>query len=60
VASRRKTYGKIGVKAWIFRGEVLPTKDKEKISLKQGTKVLTSEKAEESSGEGVRKDVTTN
>jgi small subunit ribosomal protein S3 len=59
-AEANTTYGKIGVKAWIFRGEVLPTKDKEKISLKQGTKVLTSEKAEESSGEGVRKDVTTN
>lgn len=59
-AEANTTYGKIGVKAWIFRGEVLPTKDKEKISLKQGTKVLTSEKAEESSEEGVRKDVTTN
>jgi len=54
------TYGKIGVKVWIFRGEVLPTKDKEKIILKQGTRILTSEKAEETSGEGVRKDVTTN
>lgn len=59
-AEANTTYGKIGVKAWIFRGEVLPTKDKEKISLKQGSKVLTNEKAEESSGEGVRKDVTTN
>lgn len=59
-AEANTTYGKIGVKAWIFRGEVLPIKDKEKISLKPGTKALTSEKAEESSGEGVRKDVTTN
>lgn len=59
-AEANTTYGKIGVKAWIFRGEVLPIKDKEKISLKPGTKVLTSENSEESSGEGVRKDVTTN
>jgi small subunit ribosomal protein S3 len=59
-AEANTTYGKIGVKAWIFRGEVLPIKDKENISLKQGNKALTSEKAEESSGEGVRKDVTTN
>ena len=59
-AEANTTYGKIGVKAWIFRGEVFPVKDKERISLPQGTKVLTSEKAEESSREGVQKDVTTN
>jgi small subunit ribosomal protein S3 len=59
-AEANTTYGKIGVKVWIFRGEVLPTKNKELSNQKQVTEVLTSEKAEESSREGARKDVTTN
>ena len=59
-AEANTTYGKIGVKVWIFRGEVLPTKNKEISNQKQVTEVLTSEKAEESSREGARKDVTTN
>lgn len=59
-AEANTTYGKIGVKVWIFRGEVLPTKNKEVSNQKQVTEVLTSEKAEESSREGARKDVTTN
>lgn len=62
LAEANTTYGKIGVKVWIFRGEVLPSKDKlkEKISQEQKTKVLVSEDIEESSVEGVQKDVTTN
>jgi len=59
-AEANTTYGKIGVKVWIFRGEVLPTKNKEGSNQKQVTEVLTSEKVEESSREGARKDVTTN
>jgi len=54
------TYGKIGVKVWIFRGEVLPVRNKEVSNQKEVNKVLTGEKAEESSREGARKDVTTN
>jgi small subunit ribosomal protein S3 len=59
-AEANTTYGKIGVKAWIFRGEVLPTKNKVVFNQKPVTEVLTSERAEESSSEGVREDVTTN
>ena len=54
------TYGKIGVKVWIFRGEVLPIKNKEVDNQKEVNKVLTDKKEEESSREGARKDVTTN
>ena len=60
LAESNTTYGKIGVKVWIFRGEVLPTKNKGVSNQKQVTKVLTSEKTVESSREGVREDVTTN
>ncbi len=59
-AESNTTYGKIGVKAWIFRGEVLPTKKKVVFNQKPVTEALAGEKAEESSSEGVRKDVTTN
>jgi small subunit ribosomal protein S3 len=59
-AEANTTYGKIGVKAWIFRGEVLPIKKKVVFNQKPVTEVLTSERAEESSSEGVREDVTTN
>ena len=59
-AESNTTYGKIGVKAWIFRGEILPSKNKVVLNQKTVTEVLASEKAEESSSEGVRKDVTTN
>jgi small subunit ribosomal protein S3 len=60
LAEANTTYGKIGVKVWIFRGEILPTKNKEVSNQKEANKVLTDEKEEESSGEGARKDVTTN
>ncbi len=60
LAESNTTYGKIGVKVWIFRGEVLPIKNKEMSKQKPVTEVLTSKKAEQSSSEGVRKDVTTN
>ena len=60
LAEANTTYGKIGVKVWIFRGEVLPVKNKEVYNQKEVNKVLTGEKAEESSTEGARKDVTTN
>jgi len=53
------TYGKIGVKVWIFRGEILPVKNKGVSNQKEADKVLTDEKVEESSREGARKDVTT-
>jgi len=59
LAESNTTYGKIGVKVWIFRGEILPTKNKEVSNQKQVTEVLTSEKAEESSREGAQKNVTT-
>jgi len=59
-AESNTTYGKIGVKVWIFRGEILPTKKKVAFNQKPVTEVLTSEKAEVLSSEGVRKDVTTN
>jgi len=58
-AEANTTYGKIGVKVWIFRGEVLPAKNKEVSKQKEVNKVLTGEKTEESSREGARKDVTT-
>ena len=58
-AEANTTYGKIGVKVWIFRGEVLPAKNKEVSKQKEVNKVLTGEKVEESSREGARKDVTT-
>jgi len=54
------TYGKIGVKVWIFRGEILPVKKKEISNQKEVNKVFIGEKVEESSREGARKDVTTN
>jgi len=60
LAESNTTYGKIGVKVWIFRGEVLPIKNKEVSNQKPVIEVLTSEKEEESSGEGVQEDVTTN
>jgi len=60
LAEANTTYGKIGVKVWIFRGEVLLVKNKEVSNQKEVNKVLTGEKAEESSTEGARKDVTTN
>ncbi len=59
-AEANTTYGKIGVKVWIFRGEVLPVKNKVVFNQKPVTEGLTSEKTKELSGEGVRKDVTTN
>ncbi|MBU1036387.1 30S ribosomal protein S3, partial [bacterium] len=58
-AEANTTYGKIGVKVWIFRGEVLPAKNKEVSKQKEVNKVLTGKKVEESSREGARKDVTT-
>jgi len=60
LAEANTTYGKIGVKVWIFRGEILPVKNKEVSNHKEVNKVLTGEKAEELSTEGARKDVTTN
>jgi len=59
LAEANTTYGKIGVKVWIFRGEVLPAKNKEVSNQKKVNKVLTDEKVEELSREGARKDVTT-
>jgi len=59
-AESNTTYGKIGVKVWIFRGEVLPTKKKEVTKQESVTDVLTNDKAEQSSSEGVQKDVTAN
>lgn len=59
LAEANTTYGKIGVKVWIFQGEVLPTKNKEVSNQKEANNVLTDEKEEESSREGARKDVTT-
>ena len=59
-AESNTTYGKIGVKVWIFRGEVLPTKNKEVTKQESVTDVLTNDKAEQSSSEGVQNDVTTN
>jgi len=58
-AEANTTYGKIGVKVWIFRGEILPVKNKGVSNQKEADKVLTDEKVEESSREGARKDVTT-
>ena len=60
LAEANTTYGKIGVKVWIFRGEVLPVKNKEVSNQKEANKVLSDGKEEESSREGARKDVTTN
>ena len=60
LAESNTTYGKIGVKVWIFRGEVLPIKNKVVSNQKPVIEVLTSEKAEKSSSEGVQEDVTTN
>jgi len=59
VVEANTTYGKIGVKVWIFRGEILPVKNKGVSNQKEADKVLTGEKVEESSREGARKDVTT-
>ena len=60
LAEANTTYGKIGVKVWIFRGEILPVKNKEVSKQKEGSKVLTEGKVEELSREGAQKDVTTN
>ena len=60
LAEANTTYGKIGVKVWIFRGEILPVKNKEVSKQKEGSKVLSKGKVEESSREGAQKDVTTN
>ncbi|HEC92359.1 MAG TPA: 30S ribosomal protein S3, partial [Candidatus Atribacteria bacterium] len=62
-AEANTTYGKIGVKVWIFRGEILPSKnDKvvEKNIQKQEAGVLVNEGAEELDVEGEQKNVTTN
>ena len=59
-AEANTTYGKIGVKVWIFRGEVLPAKNKKSSNQKEEKEVLTGNKVEESSREGEQKDVTTN
>ena len=59
-AESNTTYGKIGVKVWIFLGEVLPKKNKEVTKQESVTDVLTNDKAEQSSSEGVQNDVTTN
>jgi len=59
-AEANTTYGKIGVKVWIFRGEVLPVKNKKSSNQKEEKEVLTGKKVEESSREGEQKDVTTN
>ncbi len=60
LAEANTTYGKIGVKVWIFRGEILPVKNKGISNQKEVNKVLTGGKAEELSREGAQKDVTTN
>jgi len=60
LAEANTTYGKIGVKVWIFRGEILPAKNKGISNQNEVNRVLTGEKVEESSREGARKDVTTN
>lgn len=59
LAEANTTYGKIGVKVWIFRGEVLPVKNKEVPNQKEANKVLSDGKEEELSKEGARKNVTT-
>lgn len=60
LAEANTTYGKIGVKVWIFRGEVLPVKNKEVPTQKEANQVFSGEKEEDLSREGVQKDVTTN
>lgn len=60
LAEANTTYGKIGVKVWIFLGEILPVKNKEKSTQEEANKVFTDEKVEDLSREGARKDVTTN
>jgi small subunit ribosomal protein S3 len=59
-AEANTTYGKIGVKVWIFRGEVLSAKNKEISIQKEAGKVLAGIESEESSREGVQEDVATN
>jgi len=62
-AEANTTYGKIGVKVWIFKGEILPSKnDKlvEKIIQKQEAGSLVNEGTEELGVEGEQKNVTTN
>lgn len=62
-AEANTTYGKIGVKVWIFKGEILPSKNNklvEKIIQKQKAGVLVNEGAEELGVEGEQKNVTTN
>jgi len=62
-AEANTTYGKIGVKVWIFKGEILPSKnDKlvEKIIQKQEAGALVNEGTEELGVEGEQKNVTTN
>jgi len=60
-AEANTTYGKIGVKVWIFRGEILPTKDKKKneINLQQSSELLDTTKSKESSKKEGEKNVTT-
>jgi len=60
LAEANTTYGKIGVKVWIFLGEILPVKNKDKSTQEEANKVFTDEKVEDLSREGARKDVTTN
>ena len=58
------TYSKIGVKVWIFKGEILPVKkqSQKKSGQAPDNKLLTKVNAsdEENSGGEVNKDVTTN
>ena len=36
-AEANTTYGKVGVKVWIYEGEVLPTKANAKVNVKEGS-----------------------
>jgi small subunit ribosomal protein S3 len=60
-AEANTTYGKIGVKVWIFKGEVLPAKDKKKseINLEQSSELLDTTKSKESRKKEGEKDVAT-
>jgi small subunit ribosomal protein S3 len=60
LAEANTTYGKIGVKVWIFLGEILPVKNKEISTQEEANNVFTDKKVEDLSREGARKDVTTN
>ncbi|MEA1939283.1 MAG: 30S ribosomal protein S3 [Candidatus Caldatribacteriota bacterium] len=64
-AEANTTYGKIGVTVWIFRGEILPTKNKnnqDNAKQKKDKKVLVNnnDKVEGNRRGEVQKDVTTN